>query len=89
MIARRALVSGRVQGVGFRFFARRAAEAEGVTGWARNLSDGRVETFVEGEEGAVDRYLAKIRRGPVGGRVDGVEIEEATPEGISSFRITG
>ena len=89
MIARRALVSGRVQGVGFRFFARRAAESAGVTGWARNLPDGRVETLAEGEEAAVDQYLAGIRRGPVGGRVDGVEVEEATPEGLTAFRITG
>ena len=72
MIARRALVSGRVQGVGFRFFARRAAESAGVAGWARNLPDGRVETVVEGEDSAVERYLEKVRRGPMGGRVDGV-----------------
>ena len=89
MIARRAFVSGRVQGVGFRFFARRAAESESVAGWARNLPDGRVETLVEGEDGAVDRYLSKIRRGPVGGRVDDVEVHEETPEGLTSFRITG
>jgi acylphosphatase len=89
VIARRALISGRVQGVGFRFFARRAAESEGVTGWARNLPDGRVETLVEGESGAVDRYLAKMRRGPVGGRVDNVEVEDVTPEGLTTFRITG
>lgn len=89
MIARRALVSGRVQGVGFRFFARRAAETAGVKGWARNLADGRVETLVEGEENAVLRYLEKIRRGPIGGRVDSVEVEEASLEGLTTFRITG
>ena len=89
MIARRVLVSGRVQGVGFRYFARRAAESTGVGGWARNLADGRVETFVEGEEGAVESYLEKIRRGPVGGRVDHVEVEEVTLEGFTTFRITG
>ena len=89
MIARRALVSGRVQGVGFRFFARRAAESAGVAGWARNLPDGRVETVVEGEDSAVERYLEKIRRGPMGGRVDGVEVEELAPEGMKGFRITG
>lgn len=89
MIARRALVSGRVQGVGFRFFARRAAETAGVKGWARNLADGRVETLVEGEENAVLRYLEKIRRGPIGGRVDSVEVEETSLEGLTTFRITG
>ncbi len=89
MIARRAVVSGRVQGVGFRFFARRAAESAGVAGWARNLPDGRVETTVEGEESAVEQYLEKIRRGPIGGRVDEVEVDEITPEGLTTFRITG
>lgn len=89
MIARRALVSGRVQGVGFRFFARRAAESAGVAGWARNLPDGRVETVVEGEDSAVERYLEKIRRGPMGGRVDAVEVEERAPEAMKGFRITG
>jgi acylphosphatase len=89
VIARRALVSGRVQGVGFRFFARRAAESARVSGWARNLPDGRVETVVEGEPEAVERYLEKIRRGPMGGRVDGVEVEEVATEGHAGFRITG
>jgi acylphosphatase len=89
VIARRALVSGRVQGVGFRFFARRAAESAGVAGWARNLPDGRVETVVEGEGSAVERYLEKIRRGPMGGRVDAVEVEDLAPEGMKGFRITG
>jgi acylphosphatase len=89
VIARRALVSGRVQGVGFRFFARRAAESAGVAGWARNLPDGRVETVVEGEDSSVERYLEKIRRGPMGGRVDAVEVEDLAPEGMKGFRITG
>ena len=88
MIARRALVSGRVQGVGFRFFAERAARAAGVRGWVRNLPDGRVETLAEGEESAVDRYLEKIREGPMGGRVDDVRVEELAPEGIEGFGIT-
>jgi acylphosphatase len=88
VIARRALVSGRVQGVGFRFFARRAAESASVAGWARNLPDGRVETVVEGEEDAVERYLEKVRRGPMGGRVDGVEVEELAAAGLKGFRIT-
>jgi acylphosphatase len=55
----------------------------------RNLPDGRVETVVEGEESSVERYLAKIRRGPIGGRVDQVEVEERAPEGLTAFRITG
>jgi len=89
MIARRALVSGRVQGVGFRFFAERAARAAGVLGWVRNLTDGRVETVAEGDEAAVARYLEKIGRGPLGGRVANVEVEERAPEGFRTFEITG
>lgn len=89
MIARRALVSGRVQGVGFRFFAERAARAAGVRGWVRNLPDGRVETLAEGEEDAVEQYLERIRKGPLGGRVDRIEVEERAPERLDGFGITG
>ena len=87
MIARRALVSGRVQGVGFRFFAERAARSAGVKGWVRNLPDGRVETVAEGEEDAVTRYLEKIGRGPFGGSVAGLQVEERPPEGFQNFEI--
>ena len=65
MIARRAVVSGRVQGVGFRFFAERAAREAGVAGWVRNRSDGTVETVVEGPESAVGLYLQRLRKGSV------------------------
>ncbi|PYQ65509.1 MAG: acylphosphatase [Acidobacteria bacterium] len=88
MIARRAIVSGRVQGVGFRFFAERAARRAGVRGWVRNLEDGRVETVVEGDEAAVARYLDEIRKGPLGGRVTDLRVEERQPERFESFQIT-
>ena len=88
MISRRALVSGRVQGVGFRFFAERAARAAGVNGWVRNLVDGRVETVAEGDEEAVARYLERIGRGPFVGSVSGVDVEEREPEGFERFEIT-
>ena len=55
-IARRYLVSGRVQGVGFRFFADAVAQREGLHGWVRNLPDGRVEALAEGEADALDRF---------------------------------
>ena len=57
-------VSGRVQGVGFRYFVYRHAELEGLTGYARNLSDGRVEFLLQGEEAAIERVVAQIRQGP-------------------------
>ena len=88
MIARRVRVSGRVQGVGFRFFAERAARAAGVTGWVRNLPDGTVESAVEGEETAVTAYLESLRAGPRTGRVEDLRIEEAAVSGFDSFDIT-
>ena len=89
MISRRAVVSGAVQGVGFRFFAQRAAREARVTGWVRNRPDGTVETVVEGEADAVARYLELLRSGPAGGRVTSLVLEERRVEGYSSFEITG
>lgn len=79
--ARRYLIAGRVQGVGFRFFAQDAAFREGLHGWVRNLHDGRVEIAVEGELEAVERFEREIRHGPRAARVDNVEIEEQVPSG--------
>ena len=80
-VARRLVISGRVQGVGFRWFTSEAAQREGVTGWVRNLPDGRVEAFVEGEAEAVERVEAAIRRGPGGARVDDIFVDEEEPFG--------
>jgi len=85
---RRAVVSGRVQGVGFRYFAERAARKAGVAGWVRNLPDGRVETVAEGSNGAVEAYLAEIRKGPFGSRVSDVTVEDTPPANFASFEIT-
>ena len=76
--ALRGMVSGRVQGVGFRYFVRRHAEAEGVSGFACNLHDGRVEFLLQGEVDAVRRVLEKIRVGPTHARVRDLQVEEAT-----------
>ena len=88
MIARRAVISGSVQGVGFRFFAERAAREAGVTGWVRNRPDGTVETLAEGKEDAVARYLERLRSGPGGSRVTRFLEEEAPVTGLASFEIT-
>ena len=80
-VARRLVISGRVQGVGFRYFAREAAAHEGVTGWVRNLPDGRVEAYVEGESEAVTRVERALRQGPRGARVDAVEVDAEEPSG--------
>ena len=81
LVARRLLVSGRVQGVGFRFFVEARAAAEGVHGWVRNLPDGRVEALIEGDAEAVDRVEAAVHRGPSGARVDDVIVEGMVPSG--------
>ena len=62
IVARRFVISGRVQGVGFRWFAKDAAAREGVTGWVRNLSDGRVEALIEGDAESVTRVERALRR---------------------------
>ena len=81
LVARRFLISGRVQGVGFRFFVEDRATAEGVHGWVRNLPDGRVEALLEGEATSVDRIEAALWRGPSGAIVDGVAAEAVAPSG--------
>jgi acylphosphatase len=77
MIARRLVVRGRVQGVGFRQAAAWAAEECGVAGWVRNRLDGTVEVFVQGEAGAVACAVDWCRRGPPAARVAAVEVAEA------------
>lgn len=76
-LARRYLISGRVQGVGFRFFAQAAAVREGVHGWVRNVPDGQVEIEAEGEAEALERFEHRIRHGPPGARVERVEVTES------------
>ncbi len=77
MKATRVLVDGLVQGVGFRFFAERAARDLGVRGWVRNLPDGRVEAVAAGPGDRVEAFVDRLRRGPRGARVEGVETGEA------------
>jgi acylphosphatase len=81
VIARRFVVSGRVQGVGFRYFVQDHAAVEGVHGYVRNLPDGRVEALVEGDDESVRRVERAIRRGPPAAHVESVVVEEAAPSG--------
>ena len=88
-VARRYLIGGRVQGVGFRYFAEDAARREGVRGWVRNLPDGRVEAVAEGEAESVERFERAIRHGPPGARVDHVEVDDTVPSGRDTgFSVT-
>jgi acylphosphatase len=85
IVARRFLISGRVQGVGFRMFAEDTAAREGVHGYVRNTDDGRVEALVEGDQEAVDRVERALRRGPAGAHIEDFDVEPAAP----SYRATG
>ncbi|WP_285116039.1 acylphosphatase [Leifsonia sp. fls2-241-R2A-40a] len=87
MIRKRAIVTGDVQGVGFRWSAREAAHRLGVTGWARNRADGSVEAEVEGEPEQVDRMLDWLRTGPPGATVAGIHVSDTQPQGDDAFRI--
>lgn len=80
VVARRVLVSGLVQGVGFRFSTVRAAERLGVAGWARNLADGRVEVHAQGVPAAVASLVEWLHRGPPGAAVSGLHEEPAPVE---------
>ncbi|MQA31201.1 MAG: acylphosphatase [Luteitalea sp.] len=80
-LARQFVVTGRVQGVGFRFFVRGAAATEGLHGWVRNLDDGRVEISAEGEAESLERFERRIRHGPPSARVEQVEVSDVGPTG--------
>ena len=82
-------ISGAVQGVGFRFYAERTARRLGLSGFARNLVDGRVEAAAEGPKDIVDAYISALRNGPPGARVDNIETKWETPSGHHGFRILG
>jgi len=87
-IARRFFVSGDVQGVGFRFFAQRAAARHQIVGYVRNLNDGRVEALVEGPIQNVEAFKHDLATGPRFSSVDHVEEINLDPTGTySSFRI--
>ena len=88
--ARRFVVRGRVQGVGFRWFVEREAHILGVAGWVRNNIDGSVEVLAQGTRDQISGLRSRLREGPRAARVDAIEESEAkTAAGISSFRIEG
>jgi acylphosphatase len=89
MVRRRVLVSGRVQGVGFRYFVQDAAQGEGLTGWVRNDAGGAVEIEAQGTQAAMERFLAEVRQGPSLSRVDDMRVtEEPMRPGEQGFEIT-
>jgi acylphosphatase len=88
--ARRFIVRGRVQGVGFRWFVEREAHILGIAGWVRNNHDGSVEILAQGTRDQLIGLRSRLREGPRAARVDNVEEAESQPAaGLSSFRIEG
>ena len=88
MIARRFLISGLVQGVGYRYFAQRSAAKHQVKGFIRNLPDGSVEAFVQGVEGSVNGFRDDLVAGPKYSRVDHIEELVVEPDSAyATFRI--
>jgi acylphosphatase len=85
MLARRLLIRGRVQGVGYRDALVAAARTAGVAGWVRNLRDGTVEAWLEGTAAAVESVTEWAQRGPMLARVAAVDIEEVQPENRREF----
>ena len=88
--ARRFLVRGRVQGVGFRWFVEREAHILQITGWVRNNADGSVEVLAVGTPQQLAGLRARLQEGPRAARVDNVNESEADPvSGLNSFQVRG
>ena len=88
MVARKFIISGTVQGVGYRFFTQRAAARHQVLGYVRNLEDGRVEALAEGDAKAVEEFKHELLTGPNYSTVEEIEETVLEPSNLySSFRI--
>jgi acylphosphatase len=87
VISRRYLVSGRVQGVGYRYFVMREARALGVSGWVRNLADGRVEAVGAGEDVELHAFEGRLWQGPPHARVSAIESDAAEPPDHPGFHV--
>ena len=87
MICVRVRISGRVQGVGFRYYTRQCAQDLGVRGWVRNLPGGGVEAVLEGERQEVGKLLNLLKTGPTHAIVSGMDISELAEKGYADFNI--
>ena len=83
----RVVVSGDVQGVGYRYTMRMVAREVGVTGWVRNRRDGSVEAEVEGSDAQVDEVLAWMAEGPPGSQVQSARVTDAEPQADRGFEV--
>ena len=83
-----ATIKGHVQGVGFRHFTRQTARELNLTGWVRNLRDGRVEVAAEGEHGDLNQLLVRLRKGPISADVNDIDYDfEAAHGEFNTFRV--
>ncbi|MDR9419434.1 acylphosphatase [Gracilimonas sp.] len=83
-------ISGRVQGVGFRHFTKTNARELGVNGWVKNLSDGRVEAYLDGEEKAVKELIERCKNGPAASYVKNIEenkVSDKQAEEVNGFEV--
>lgn len=87
MQARKYILKGRVQGVGFRYFACRQADALGVCGWVRNLPNGDVEVHAEGDETVLSALEDRLQEGPFAGTVDELNRDQAPVQNHRDFSI--
>ena len=88
MIARRFLISGLVQGVGYRYFAQRSAAKHQIKGYVRNLPDGTVEALVQGSERSVNGFRDDLAAGPRYSRIDHIEELVVEPDATyATFRV--
>ncbi len=87
MVTRAFIVDGRVQGVGFRYFVMREAQALGLSGWVRNLPDGRVEVLARGEPDLVSALEGRLWEGPPHAHVASVEARDAEAPTYAEFRV--
>lgn len=77
-IARTYVISGRVQGVGYRYFAQRLAHDQGICGYVKNLSSGSVEVYAIGNENSLEQFKRQLAEGPRSARVTGIDESEET-----------
>jgi len=87
MVRAHVYISGKVQGVGYRLSTQEEAVKLGLTGWVKNLPDGRVEAVLEGEATAVEQMIQWSHQGPRAAIVRDVIVERETPEGLATFQV--
>lgn len=89
VIRRRVIVTGLVQGVGFRYWTRREAQRLGLSGYVRNTASGRVEAEIEGDERTVADLVDTLHTGPPHARVESVSVTEIPAAGTDEFTVAG